>query len=291
MTHFVALLDDKLLQFYVHRHEWAMLMIEAHKKGVVTRTLSNGFVAQVNQRSNKAIIMILDKELVFSLKNSALGKQLSKDVELLLSIISESNTPEFSALLRKSSREFGGDNFYKLLSVVDRQLMFFELMHLYPIKTQLDAYGIFLLYPQKVSEDVPFDSFTHEAKWIVENDSCNCGDEACFFPILKRTFLLNFKSKEPFVANGIYRQEEMKQAFNAYWAGLSFNHRAVLLHLNSHFTNQILLNMYMLDPEFELKEFERVMCRPYRPGSKEDVLVRTISAQACYYLYLNRLAQ
>jgi hypothetical protein len=79
------------------------------------------------------------------------------------------------------------------------------------------------------------------------------------------------------------------QDFDKLWETLTHRKRAALLYLYHEFENTTLLNLAFLRPDFDLKNYQFLMCTPLQPDSNDEKIIRKTSTLANYMVHLDAL--
>ena len=288
-VHFVVHRNNRLSQYYVHRHEWASLLLDADRAEISNKTLSCGLQVSVNISQSIAGVQYDGIELQFSLKKTALGKQLLKDAAALAEVKQASKGKDFK---QTTLTQLNGDydtEFPEKLSLWEVEAAAFEQKILPSLKKHDSTTGICDILLLKDSAKIPLFYFMEKANWVVTTNSCNCGNDGCFYSVLNHTFITHFSDKQQFLIGDQVDEENLANAFKAFWSNLSTSHKAVLLFLDDQYENTALLNMAMLNSDFDLNEFQRLLTYPYQPDSDDEAFVRTTSSLVWYYLSLNQI--
>jgi len=166
----------------------------------------------------------------------------------------------------------------------DLQIILFEkaLSKSGPCYALSDIYKILL--SQDFSDTERLNSSLMEGFDLVyDTDCCDCGNEGCFFEILKENqlyfFHKSYRDKE-----GEFDSDKVKRDFDLLWNALSTRKKASLRFLYNEFYNTTLLNLSFVKPNFNLTRYQFLMCYPYQPDSEEEKMVRKVSTLANFLI-------
>jgi hypothetical protein len=130
-------------------------------------------------------------------------------------------------------------------------------------------------------------SLTENFDFVLNNDSCNCENDGCFFDILKENQLYFFKHNYR-DKNGEIEFYKVESDFDKIWANLSIREKASLLFLYDEFRNSTLLNIGFIKTNFNLINYQFKMCYLYQPDSEDEQWVREVSTLSNFLIRLDQ---
>lgn len=285
VTHLVFYGGNAISQEYVHRHEWANFLLEGESLKIFSeifcKTLASRLYVELNPEKSTLLIKKKGFNCELNLKKTPFGKQLLKDAKTLSNVRNNLEKEEYrnEVLAYIQMEEEPSD-----LTDLEFELAAFEFEIFKGVKRRYPQ--LKNVIGQRNHHIEYFDDFLYKAKFVVDNDSCDCGSETCFFDLLNKTFLHFFKSKKKFLSEGTFDLKKGEKEFKSFWKRISPQERAVLAYLDFSLRNTPLVNMALLLPNFNLYEYLSPMTSIYQPDSDEEAHVR-INATIChYYIHL-----
>lgn len=118
---------------------------------------------------------------------------------------------------------------------------------------------------------------------LVHKSTCDCGNDACFFDLLKTAYD-QFFTEEDILTNGEVDETKVENEFSKVWINLSSKQRIALTFLDEEFGNTPLLNLYLCTPGCSIEEYLFKMTYPYQPDSEDDIFVRSTAFLAFWWL-------
>jgi hypothetical protein len=242
-----------------------------------------------DKETTDIILYVSDSLTEFNISiNEQIKQCLLSDLQVLQDISEVKNTKAKEKLSNKLAKQ-NPDNydFNKILTDKDLEIMLFEKK----ISPKKPKRSLTKIYETMSTEEIKnpkwlkrmlFENF----EYIYTNDQCNCGSDGCFFDILKKNQVYFFKDNY-FDEKGEIDEEKVGRDFDTLWENLSFRKRATLLYLFDEFENSTLLNLAFVRPNFDLKNYQFLMCYPLQPDSKEEKMIRVTSSLANYFVYVD----
>lgn len=282
----------QLSQFYILRYEIVRCMDDFIK----SKKENNAFIlttgVNVEFRNKDAVIEIFLKpessanKIRISSNQEEFYKAINNDLSVVQSIRSDSSNDlakEVSKILRFNKDDSQIQN---SLTEIDLEILQFEKKIITPKNTKDCLTSIYRFMFKHDSFDNHWlrDNLMENFEFVYTNDSCTCGEESCFFPILK-------ENQEYFFKKDYHNKNRVdnKLVFNDFdgiWGNLKLKQKAALGFLYSEFYNSTLLNLAFIKPDFNLNRYLTLMCYPYQPDSKDENWVRTVSTLAhCFIQY------
>lgn len=239
-------------------------------------------------RNSMLVFTISHTRFTISLSRDPLGKSLLKDLDLLIKI-KESTSKETTVEKIKSA--FAKADPQKLDYVLTPHRLakaVFECSILKSVKRwQLD-FGLYELLSFEIHDHDEIDlslvdKLFNALPIVVNQTTCSCGNEGCFFDLLREAYDHFFMESE-LLTEGELDFDKVKHQFTQIWKQLSAKQRAVLNYLHRAFGNTPLINLYLLVPESDPFEYLYKMTFPYQPDSEDDMYVRKMTSRAVWYL-------
>jgi hypothetical protein len=295
---FVWLFEGKsvnsIRQYFILRYELASTFkqhILSGNKNYLYK-LSTGVEIEfigLDKETTDIILYVSDSLTEFNINiNEQIKQYLFSDLQVLQDISEVKNTKAKEKLSNKLAKQ-NPDNydFNKILTDKDLEIMLFE-KQISPKKPKRSLTKIYEIMSTdeiknpKWLKRMLFENF----EYIYTNDQCNCGSDGCFFDILKKN-QVHFFNDNYYDENGEIDEEKVGRDFDTLWENLSFRKRAALLYLFDEFENSTLLNLAFVRPNFDLKNYQFLMCYPLQPDSKEEKMIRVTSSLANYFVYID----
>ena len=296
--HFVFSGEDqgisRLEQTHVHRYELANILFGKPESGRESLTLSNGHRISVNGNGlansaykwkNPEMTFLLDQQ------NSRFHDLIKEDINRINKIRTSFHAdPKYRSKVVKQLNGKVEFNHETTSTLTDREieLIAFELDILKESKRLKKATGAFEAYRVLLGDELNLsakmkESFLQKFEYIIYTQSCDCGSPGCFFDILKSNQLHFFNQAalgdgiELDVSTGLDHFEKMWEDFSPY-------QKTTLLFLDEKFGNTPWLNLAFLRPDFDLGNYQYLMCFQEQPDSDEEKDVRLVSSVGNYFL-------
>ena len=297
--HFVCLeggLYDQISQFKILRFELAKFLfknLNSNKK-YVHQKLSSGDKAFINNKNGDYILTLVFSEETQKIElnftnpkeDDFLVRILYKDIELY------KNAKKYLAkegglkVLTKHRLKSKLQEYLTYLSNEDLELVCFEGYLSRQKKLKLPSFSLTNILKKRINE-------LDEVSWLISflfenidfvynNQECNCGDSECFFDVLKENQQFFF-NKDYLDDNKEINKKKLEEDFLNLWTRFSIKQKLSLKLLESEFQNSTLLNLYFLQPNFNLSEYQRLMCVPYQPDSYAESQLRSVSTMAAWF--------
>jgi len=286
--HLIVVDNKALNQIYIHRQDWANFIIENKLKSTAKKETYCGVWISLDNKSKKTGIYFKEIAQLFSLEDTILGKQINVDVEKLSKIKSKLNQIAFK---KKTLSKIGEDFDEKDLNDFtnwELETAAFEFSILTAKQRRTRPLGVFDILSFKQSNEIPIELFMEKLEWLVENESCDCGNESCFFDLLNNNFLTHFQDRKRFLKRNKFDKEKSEAIIHNFWTKLTPEKKAALLYLDKAFLNTPLLNIAFLSEDFNFWNYLRLMTYPYQPDSDDEAYVRKHSSVCAYYLFMNK---
>lgn len=296
--HFVSLeegMGNLISQFKILRFELAKFLFESINSNnkSIQQKLSSGYEVFINDKKGDQILT-----LVFAESNQKIELNFTnpKEDDFFVTILYEDielykNTKKYLAkegglkVLAKYRLKSKLQEYLTDLSDEDLELVCFEGELFRQKKIKLPSFSLTNILKNRINElgEVSWlISFLFEnIDFVYNNQECNCGDNDCFFDVLKENqqFFLN---KDYLDENKEIIKKKLEEDFLSLWTSFSIKQKLSLKLLESEFQNSTLLNLYFLQPNFNLSEYQRLMCVPYQPDSYAESQLRSVSTMAAW---------
>lgn len=283
----------QLSQFYILRYEIVKRMddfIKSNKEqkvfilttGVHVEFLKKDAVIEISLKPESA------NTIRISSNQEEFYKAINNDLAVFQSIRSDSSDDlikEVSRILRFNKDDLQIQN---SLTDIDLEILQFEkkilasrtkndcLTSIYRFMLKLDSFDNHWLR----------DNLIENFEFVYTNDTCTCGEESCFFPILKGN--QNFFFKKDYHHENKVDKKLVFNDFDSIWENAKLKQKATLGFLYSEFQNSTLLNLAFIKPDFDLNRYLFLMCYPYQPDSKDENWVRTVSTLAHCFMQFSK---
>jgi hypothetical protein len=123
-------------------------------------------------------------------------------------------------------------------------------------------------------------------EYVYNRERCDCGDDGCFFDLLKQNQLYFFKNNYN-NEMGEVDSVKVENDFDEIWSSLSMREKVAMNFLYHRFGNATLLNLGFLRPTFDMFNYQYLMCFPYQPDSEDEQMVREVSTLANYLVKMD----
>lgn len=285
-------------QIYFLRYELANYL----KSHIDSNSVENTFILtsgeELNYAGNKEQLEINLKthfsDTVFHIpNNNELIQTLLADLNILDSTREKLNSIGKDKLVAKLLAKLVDGRLYdeeirNKLTEKDLEIIHFEKA----LSKNKSCYGLFDIYKILLNENLADtnglkSNLMENFDLVYNNDSCDCGDKGCFFDLLKENqlyFLRNSYHNE----NGEVDSDKVESDFDKIWTSLSIRKKASVMFLYNEFDNSTLLNLAFVKPNFNLLNYQFLMCYPYQPDSEEEKMVREVSTLSNFLIQLEK---
>ena len=290
--------SNRIEQCYLLRYELAIYL----KSHIDSNTFDNTFILtsgeEVNFKGNKEQLEIylkfLFSDTVFHINNNnELITTLHADLNILESTREKLNSIGKDKLLPKLLGKLVDDPFFdeemgKKLTNKDVEIIQFESA----LSKKRSGIGLFKIYALLLNKNLANtrglkNSLLSNFDFVFNNVNCNCENEGCFFDILKDNQLYFFKNSYH-GKNGEVDSTKVEFDFDEIWNTLSIRKKASLIFLYDEFGNSTLLNLAFVKPNFNLRNYQFLMCYQYQPDSKEEKMVRQVSTLSNFFIKIDK---
>ena len=129
----------------------------------------------------------------------------------------------------------------------------------------------------------PFGDFLNTFTLALVNKNCDCGDNNCFFPILK-TAVDKYFTQKNLVVNNEINEDALIQAINLAFDSLTNYQQSAFLTVNQFLQNTPLIAFYFVSKGADITELTRLLTVPYQPDSEDEQEIREILYTTDFYL-------
>jgi hypothetical protein len=280
-------------QFYLLRYEMVKLLKNHFDSNAKDNryTLSSGEEVNFTGDEEQLEIRLLTSfsGSIFNIVNDdSLKNNLISDLTVLNTNRENITAKIKDKLLRKIT---GKDSQNEMISneLSEEEFEFFNFESALPLKkSNYSLTGIYKMFSKGDPTDTKWLKYNLMSNFdfVYNKDSCECGHDACFFDSLKQNQLYFFKNNY-FNSKGEIDQEKVERDFDLIWSSFSIKKKAALKFLFDEFENATLLNLGFIMPNFNLSNYQYLMCYPYQPDSEEERMVREVSTLANYLIKID----
>jgi len=283
---------NKIEQYYLLRYELANHL----KSHIVSKKEDSTFIIYSGEEivffgnidTLEINLKVHSSKTIFNISaNNEMMNILLSDVNILSTlrddITSKTKNKVLSNLI--NDRSLGDEIIYKLSSK-DLEIIKFDTT----ISKDRSCYGLTDIYKILLNENLDNTEglkfyLLQNFEYIYNTDSCNCGNEGCFFEILKENQLYFFSNN--YLDNeGEINSDKVEDDFDRIWSTLSKREKASLLFLYNEFQNSTLLNLAFVKPKFNLMNYQFLMCNPYQPESEDEQFISEVSTLSNFFIQL-----
>lgn len=277
---------SQLEQFYLLRYELASTLKSHYdsKSEESEFTLTSGELIRFFGRGKTLEVYLKPhlSSIVFNIPvSSDLVINILSDLEKLAAIRSEASNNSIETLLKdlvenKSHLKKLSESF----TTADLEFVLFEKA----ILVERGGNDLTSLYRFALNEDLsdPSElsfSLLEYFENIYNIESCECGKDSCFFDMLKAN-KQHFLNSDYLTQEGDFENSKVEADFKKLWENLTINKKAALKYLYNEFRNTTLLNLAFIKPQFDLMDYQYLMCYPYQPDSEDQDWVMEVSTLA-----------
>jgi hypothetical protein len=214
-VHLIIVENKSFEQIYIHRQDWASFIIENNLKSTAKKETYCGVWIHLDNKSKKTGIYLKEKTRLFSLEDTILGKQINEDVEKLSKIKHKLTQIAFrKKTISKIDEDFDEKDLNDFTNW-ELETAAFEFSILTARQRRTSPLGVFDILSFKQSEEIPLELFMEKLEWMVDNESCECGNDSCFFDLLNNNFLTHFQDRKRFLKKNLF-QNRTSENFRTY---------------------------------------------------------------------------
>ena len=255
--------------------------------------LTSGDKVFIDSLKNELIIriqfvnsnQILELNLTNPDKKSSITKCINEDLIRYENALKEVSKKEKTKLLELLNQSTSLNEHLNSLSETDLFLLHFENSIISEYNKPLPSYSLTNVLNEILEElnetEWLFSLLMENFDYVYNTEECLCGSDGCFFDVLKGNQREFFKDNY-LNQDGLIDENKIKADLNKLWSKLNFKEKIALKYLATELQNSTLLNLYFLHPEFNLSEYQRLMCMPYQPDSEDEIWLRSVTTFAAW---------
>lgn len=279
---------------YVHRHQVVSLLMKTRGDGRPECSQISREVFLMSRLTQDGIEIDVTYDSIsvpFYFKGSVYEDTINSDLELVKEIMrpegaSSTVLKNLSEIEEKASKKWHDE-----CNDLDIEVIVFEKTILRNQKEWGKKTGLFEIYDKlHLGFDNIIDDLTRFAIPTIINKPpeayppCVPGCICEFLRYSSERFFPDIRENE----NGEYDFEQVKSVLNTLLDNSTLKQRAHLLYLFTKFQSSPLISLNFRDPNFDIDAFNYKMTYDYGEGSDIDILVRTVSACASYFVKINQ---
>lgn len=288
---------EKIIEFYIHRHLVADLLLAAKTSGQREKTgISDEIVLAAEYSTDHFSLFLEIDNQTFPFETNYPGETetIKSDCQLLEKIRTEdSKLPNYKKSVIKMLEPSWADNYQTMASIYsdkDLEVIAFEYALLKPLKLWKKKPSVTHFYQyQEKKELTSIQLQSNLISYCLKIDSSDlCGEceSNCQCDLLAKSskrYFSDLKKND----SGKYNMEEIESAYSTFAKNATRHQIALLNGMDDIVSFSPLLTMNFWDPEFSLDDYLHKLSMEYSNLFNEE-LTRSIVTMAMYYVKLHQ---
>lgn len=276
-------------QKHLSRYELAYLFLE--DKAIKNKELRNKDMVYYRQDGSEHVVFYWHLQeyshLIFVIQDISLFQSISEDATLLSELrarLEKNDTKTLRKLDTWANSKGGNPLELGKLSLRDREEILFELALTKKMnKKRQSVFGaadiyLELLKEEEVDDAGFWEAFEETLSHTLTTESCDCGEETCFFDQFKNIQKNFFESLRP--EDALDLESEIVKV----WDSLGKRQKVAIRYLYDRFGISPMVCLGLLLEDFDLARFQGVICMPHQPDSDEEAALRMITTNAYNFI-------